>query len=784
LGYEEGEVVAVCHRDAQDGGFTSRLVSATADAVWAEASRWVDSSDLWWSINPLAVPEGYGGRGTAEHVTRFAAVYADLDVKPGGLPSMAAAWEVIDVVSTLLGHEPVVEISSGHGLQPVWPIDPADERSNLTADDKHRSDARAIMRRFGRLVAHVAETVTEEHRGHVDSVFDPARVLRLPGSVNRKVPGAPVPTGVTFPNGSPLGVAELDEQLTAYGVEERPEDRDSPGVIRSEPGSWAWAEAVCPYAAKVITGWRRDAPGARHPWLVGQSVRLAAMHRNGCLTEELHARGVQTLAERMTELCAGGQVRRVAPGEVADALSWGRARAAAKTDADVLSELGGHKHAPPTVAVPAGGEHLAELWDQRPVFRHLHDFARARSAAPAAVLAAAVARAVAMVPPEYVLPPLVGSVGTLNQFFALVGKSGRGKGSATGAARDALELVTGPAGSLTAAWRDPIGKENLYSCDVGSGEGLLAGYVVYRPTPKPARLHRVRACVMFNVPEVDHLAAVGGRQGATLLPVLRKAWSGEDLNSQYVDPAKRLRVDANTYRCVVLAGVQPRRAGVLLDDSDGGTPQRFVWLPTDDPGAPDVTPEPPEPLEVRLPPALTPGRRHVLAVCPEAVHAIKSARQRQLRGEGGDDLDSHRLYAQEKLAAGLAVLDEHLHTDGITAEDWRLAGAIMAASDAVRDAVKREQRQQAGEINRARGQAEAEREEVKDDAAVKRTASAIVRKLSPDEWITGAALRRRLDPTHRQRFTAAVERLHDAGLIDVEAVEHRGQPGYRYRRRR
>ena len=29
-------------------------------------------------------------------------------------------------------------------------------------------------------------------------------------------------------------------------------------------------------------------------------------------------------------------------------------------------------------------------------------------------------------------------------------------------------------------------------------------------------------------------------------------------------------------------GIQPDRAGWLLDEADGGTPQRFLWLPVTD----------------------------------------------------------------------------------------------------------------------------------------------------------------------------------------------------------
>ncbi len=287
---------------------------------------------------------------------------------------------------------------------------------------------------------------------------------------------------------------------------------------------------------------------------------------------------------------------------------------------------------------------------------------------------------------------------------------------------------------------------------------------------------------MFSVPEIDHLSAVGARSGATLLPMLRKAWSGEALNSQYVDPAKRLRVDRHSYRLTLTAGVQPRRAGVLLDDADGGTPQRFVWLPTDDPLAPDTAPDEPAPLTVLIPPPPAPGHQAAVAVSPAVALTVKSARQRQLRGEQGDGLDGHRLYAQLKAAGALAVLDGHLATEGVTDDDWRLAGLVLEASDAVRADVVREQRLAASETNRARGAAEAERAEVIEDSAVKRAVTAtlrVVERLPPDGWLNGSDLRRAVGVKHRQHLADALGRLADAGLVVVEDVEYRGQPGQR-----
>ena len=64
-------------------------------------------------------------------------------------------------------------IWSGHGLQSYWPVE--DDGSDLTASKK-------TLRRFKGLVDRVAA----DHDGHVDSLFDLARVFRVPGSRNMK----------------------------------------------------------------------------------------------------------------------------------------------------------------------------------------------------------------------------------------------------------------------------------------------------------------------------------------------------------------------------------------------------------------------------------------------------------------------------------------------------------------------------------------------------------------------------------------------------------------------
>ena len=217
LGYTETERLSVCHAwPGRPASFAAQVLPP--GEAEAEVVRWQAEADVWFGINP--VDPGVRGRGTIAQVTRWAAIYADLDVKDGGLPNYHAARAVITDLSALLGVCPVAVIGSGHGLQPVWAMDPDDPATQLD-DPQRRADAVALLRRFGRLVTVVAE----RHGGRVDSVFDLARVLRVPGTTNRK--RAPLrPVRVELFDAAPLGVDQLTEVLDAYGAPERSGDRE------------------------------------------------------------------------------------------------------------------------------------------------------------------------------------------------------------------------------------------------------------------------------------------------------------------------------------------------------------------------------------------------------------------------------------------------------------------------------------------------------------------------------------------------------------------------------
>lgn len=426
-------------------------------------------------------------------------------------------------------------------------------------------------------------------------------------------------------------------------------------------------------------------------------------------------------------------------------------------------------HEPPAsepAAVPAPAGQRQDLaadggfWSARASLARIHQYARARRAAPWATLGVVLARVVAATPPFVVLPALVGGHGSLNLYVAIIGPSGAGKGAAERTAADAVTV-----GGITTA-------------SVGSGEGIAHLYA--RRTRQGIERHT--DAVLLSVPEIDTLSALGSRQGSTLLPELRRAWSGEALGFSYADPDKRLPIGGHSYRLTLVVGVQPARAGGLLDDADGGTPQRMLWLPATDPAAPDVAPDEPAGLLWERPPwphAEFGTSRVVLSVCQMARAAVDAARLARLRGQPGD-LDGHALLAQLKTAAALALLDGRPE---VTEEDWQLAGIVAVVSQRTRDQVTATLQHTERERNRRRGEAEGDRAVIAAEriaeADVKRCCANILRKLDDGEWWPGSKLRRAIAARIRPHVDEAVQLLLDTGQVEAESIDG---GGVRYRR--
>lgn len=389
------------------------------------------------------------------------------------------------------------------------------------------------------------------------------------------------------------------------------------------------------------------------------------------------------------------------------------------------------------------------FWTARPVLEHIRQFARARRSGPWSTLLVVLARAVASVEPNVMIPPTVGGSVSLNLFGALVGQSGAGKGASEGAGRDAVQFV------------DFNGRViDLDELPLGSGEGVAR---TYRPAGTRDEEPNPRTRALFSVPEVDTLTALGQRQGATLMAELRKLYMGEQLGFNNASKATCSVLPAHTYRASLLVGVQPAKAGPLLHDADGGTPQRFVFLRVDDPDAPDEPPPAPAPFVVKLPRW---GSGRVNLTVPEIARvAMDRHRVAILRGEDVDPLDGHRMLTQLKVAAALLILDGRTVIDD---EDWRLAGFVIRESNRARTGIERTLAERTRAANRARAEVKADEADLLHDRAAQhlrnRARSAVLRRLGRAE-ATRKDLRSAMRNDLRGDLDSTLADLIDEGAV-------------------
>jgi 5S rRNA maturation endonuclease (ribonuclease M5) len=476
----------------------------------------------------------------------------------------------------------------------------------------------------------------------------------------------------------------------------------------------------------------KDEPGRLHAEQVATSLKA-----HGCTV----AVKIAAVGKDVTDhLNAGKKLDELIPVDVSRPYTIA-------TDAPEPPKTNGHKP----------HSDLDKFWDERPGLQHIRDFARASMVSPWSMLGAVLARIVAATPPFVVLPRTIGGEMSLNLFVGFVGPSGGGKGASERAAESAVRLP------------EPITKTGP-----GSGEGIAHLFQKY--DKKQDALIPVATAVLMSAAEVDTLSALTGRQASTLMPELRKTWSGEELGFAYVDPEKKLKLQGHTYRLCLTVGIQPGRAGQLLNDSDGGTPQRFVWLPVADPGAPDETPEHPPPRiwhRPALPKADFTTRLVILPICSDALAAVRANRLAQLREEGELGIEAHGLLSRLKVAAALGLYDERAE---ISSEDWRLAGIVMAVSDSTREKVAKELAKAVQKQNRARAELEAERalliEGRKEIDTLHRVGRTMVRKLDAGRWVSKSDLRKAVSSRDRGYFEAALDKLRETALVEERDTGH------------
>lgn len=615
----------------------------------------------------------------------------------------------------------------------------------------------------------------------------------------------------------PPSTAELPElpgswvdHLDRGAVDDRPAKATEVGL--EVPGG-----DPCPYVARLVDALRAKLAGggSRH------DVTLRAVLRVVRAGEQGHRGALAALgqAEALFLDALRGESsarRRAAPGDFARMRTGAFAKvAAAPTSEDLRGccgedsrraglewefvddaadddSAGTARTGEPGTGTAAGEPDAeAEFWRSRPFLSAVLRFARARRIGPWALLGAVLARAAACVPPSVVLPATIGSVASLNLFVALCAESGGGKSVAMAAARDFLDATGGTADYLETS--------------PGSGEGLLGAYCYVHTEKgkgKAPEVRQTRLSVLFDIDEVSALAALLTRTSSTLLPFLKSAWSGSTLATQNAEAARQRHVGEHRYRLALVVGVQPANAGPILDDAAGGFPQRFLWLPTYDPGrlAPgEVLPDPlPWRWQVPAAPVMShdgvitwPLRREVAVpeVARLAMHRADAERQRPIGSAAvpaaGGELDGHALLTRAKVAALLALLDDR--ADAFTEADWSAAGVILAKSDETRRAVIRvrgaEEHREADRRATRAGRSAALAADAEAETKTLRAMAAIRRALARADGgeLSAGALGRVMGSPYRTVRADALDRLAASGEVLAEDRHGRGGGSTVYR---
>jgi len=224
-----------------------------------------DDSDVYFGCG-LYLPGSAGGRGTAADVAGITSVWADIDFGPGHKkrvpPDEASALRILDSV----GIKPSIVVHSGHGLHAYWLL------SEFTSAD---DGAAGLARRWCGHVRAVAGALGYE----LDSVGDLSRVLRVPGTMNRK--GEPAPVRLVTDLDHEPTRHHADDLLDLCGTESEPNKTPQSVVVaglRLDPKAEPPAKLaiLCENDEKFRKTWEHDRPGLTDSSPSGYDCSLAS----------------------------------------------------------------------------------------------------------------------------------------------------------------------------------------------------------------------------------------------------------------------------------------------------------------------------------------------------------------------------------------------------------------------------------------------------------------------------------------------------------------------------
>lgn len=212
-------------------------------------------------------------------------------------------------------------------------------------------------------------------------------------------------------------------------------------------------------------------------------------------------------------------------------------------------------------------EEIEDLWEASPQLRHIAQAADCIGRNRLAMLAAVLVRILVQVEPRVLLAGAqdgsVGSRAALNLGVVLVGQSGQGKSTIQDESRKLLP------------------ETKRFESKPSTGQGLIQAYLEYQEdTGEQVLVTEPNKLWIFD--EIDTLAATAADKTSTLLSEARTMLTGGMTGTANATASRRRHLDSRSYNFQMIVNAQPSRAGVLLNDRDGGTPQRFIWATVTD----------------------------------------------------------------------------------------------------------------------------------------------------------------------------------------------------------
>lgn len=220
-----------------------------------------------------------------------------------------------------------------------------------------------------------------------------------------------------------------------------------------------------------------------------------------------------------------------------------------------------------------------EFFDGCGELEHIRHEAHRKGRSATTTTLAVLARIASMADVRLRIPGFVGADASLGLYVCAVALSGAGKSSGASIAK---RLVT---------WEEsrPDGAETEYITGTpNTGPGMLENHFTLSidEDKKPVKEQTSHNAFWSFDEGMTLIRKMRSQESPNVAEVLRSGWGGEEQSQKNANVEFRRFLPQLSYQWGFFVVIQDGLVGDLLNETEGGTAQRFIWCSTDDPGIP------------------------------------------------------------------------------------------------------------------------------------------------------------------------------------------------------